>query len=107
MSNRYFNMGNINQHAMSHALLPRAGANSKDKTEEHIKDESAGAKRIEGNIHYRNQVQSMQQARNYHMERDRLHGLLAENRIPANRHIVRKRIKQLDEKISELDEDKK
>jgi hypothetical protein len=100
-------MSNASEHAMSHAVLPRAGTNRKDKSEEHIKDETVGGKRIEGNIHYRNHVLAMQDAKNYHMERDRLHGILAENRIPANRHIVRKRIKQLDDKISELDEDKK
>ena len=103
MSNRYFNLGNIEQHALSHALLPRASAIRKGKTEEHIKDEGAAARRLEGNIHYRNHVQAMQQAKNYHMERDRLHGLLAENRIPNNRE-VRKRIKHLDDSIKDLDD---
>ena len=103
MSNRYFNLGNIEQHALSHALLPRASGMKKGKAEEHIKDEGAAARRLEGNIHYRNHVQAMQQAKNYHMERDRLHGLLAENRIPNNREI-RKRIHHLDNSIKDLDD---
>ena len=103
MSNRYFNLGNINQHALSHALLPRASTSKKGKTEEHIKDEGAAGRRLEGNIHYRNHVQAMQLAKNYHMERDRLHGLLAEHRIPNNREI-RKRMQHLDDSIKDLDD---
>ena len=103
MSNRYFNLGNIERHALSHALLPRASATRKGKTEEHIKDEGAAARRLEGNIQYRNHVQAMQQAKNYHMERDRLHGLLAENRIPNSRE-RRKRMQHLDSSIKDLDD---
>ena len=109
MSNRYFSLNNPDEHMLRHRLLPHKGAGAAaapgakpEMKAKQVKDEGEVARRIEGNIHFRNHVLAMQQAKNYHMERDRLHGLLAEHRIPSNRELVRKRIKHLDDKLTEI-----
>ena len=109
MSNRYFSLNNPDEHMLRHRLLPHKGAGAAaashtqhDAKSKQVKDEAEVAKRIEGNIHFRNHLLAMQQAKNYHMERDRLHGMIAEHRIPSNRELVRKRIKHLDDKLTEI-----
>ena len=42
-------------------------------------------KKISGNIFFRNQIEKIQDIKNYQMEKERLQGLLRENRIPPNR----------------------
>ena len=50
-----------------------------------VYDETEEPKKISGNIFFRNQIRKIQDIKNYQMEKERLQGLLRENRIPANR----------------------
>ena len=50
-----------------------------------VYDETEEPKKIQGNIFFRNQMRKIRDIRNYQMEKERLQGLLHENRIPANR----------------------
>ena len=80
MSNRYFQMSNndIMTAIMASSKLP---LNPKTK----VYDETEEPKKIQGNIFFRNQIRQIQDVRNYQMEKERLQGLLREERIPGNR----------------------
>ena len=81
MSNRYFNMSNNDLMTSSLLASTRTPLNSETK----VHDDTEEPKKIQGNIYLRHQIQQTQNIRNYQMEKERLQGLLRENRIPANR----------------------
>ena len=101
MSNRYFTMSGNDYNSLL-SVMPTSEKAIRSKNE--IKDEIELPKRIYGNNYFRQQVLMMQNAKNYHMEIDRLHGLLHERRIPANRErFYRGRLAQLSHELKELE----
>ena len=80
MSNRYFQMSNND---MMTAIMASTKLPLNPKTK--VYDETEEPKKIQGNIFFRNQKGKIQDIKNYQMEKERLQGLLRENRIPANR----------------------
>ena len=80
MSNRYFQMSNND---MMTAIMASSKLPMNPKTK--VYDETEEPKKISGNIFFRNQIRKIQDIKNYQMEKERLQGLLRENRIPANR----------------------
>ena len=80
MSNRYFQMSNND---MMTAIMASTKLPLNPKTK--VYDETEEPKKISGNIFFRNQIIKIQDIKNYQMEKERLQGLLREERIPANR----------------------
>ena len=114
MSNRYFDMNEYYLRSISQPIGPKhysqlRKANPKmqkymqrvKEFPERVEDLTEMPKRIVGNNYFRFQVLMAQQASNYKREQERIISEINENRIPANRSILKRRRDYLEDMIKE------
>ncbi len=106
MSNRYVDFGHIAKGTTatmtSHLQQPTMGKDAKRRNR--IQDITDAPKKIWGNNAFRYKLKLMQDAQNYRNEADRVHSMVHERRIPANReHLFRARLHLLRQHLRHLE----
>ena len=105
MSNRYVDFSHIAKGTTatmkSHLQQPTMSKDAKRRNR--IKDITTEAKTMWGNNAFRHKLKLMQDAQNYRNEADRVHSMIHERRIPANReHLFRARLHLLRQHLQHL-----
>ena len=111
MSNRYVDFGLLAKGAANTAKsnLQQPTMSKNAKRRNRIEDITDAPIKIWGNNAFRQKLKLMQDAKNYRNEVDRVHSMIHEGRIPANRehvfrtrlHLLRQHLRHLEPIISE------
>jgi hypothetical protein len=107
MSNRHIDFGLLAKGSTASKMkshLQHPTNQKEQKRKNRIEDITDAPKKIWGNNAFKLKLRQMQDAKNYRNEADRVHSMIHEGRIPANReHLFRARLHMLRQHVRHLE----